>query len=139
MAVASASAALDSAIRPRESDLRWEPYSEARVQALRAQGVPVFVDFTAAWCITCQVNERLVLSRPAIQTLFKEHGVVTLVADWTLRDDHITEFLRRFDRQGVPLYVYVPANGEPIVLPQLLTEALVREAVVGNASEAMPE
>jgi thiol:disulfide interchange protein DsbD len=103
----------------------WQPYSEARVAELVAQGKPVFVDFTAAWCVTCQVNKQLVLSRPETERAFAERGVVLLRADWTREDPEITRALAALGRNGVPVYVlYRPGRG-----PRLLPEILTREAL----------
>ena len=103
----------------------WQPWSAARVEAARAEGKPVFANFTAAWCITCLVNERTVLSSEAVRNRFAAAGVVMLKADWTKRDTAISEALAKFGRSGVPLYVLYPADPAkaPIVLPQILTEA----------------
>lgn len=113
-------------------DAGMEPYSAERLAELRAEGRPVFVDATADWCLTCKVNERLALQDDAIKALFKEKNVALLVADWTSRDAAITEYLARFGRNGVPLYVYYAPESEPLVLPQLLTPAAVRAAIAGN-------
>ena len=103
-----------------------EPFSSARLAALRADGRPVFVDMTAAWCVTCLVNERIALSPPAVRDAFARNHVAYLKGDWTRQDPDITSFLRAHDRDGVPLYVYYPAgDGTPKVLPQVLTEAMV--------------
>lgn len=103
-----------------------EPYSEARLAALRAEGRPVFVNMTAAWCITCLVNERTSLATEAVQRAFSEHGIAYLKGDWTRQDPAITAYLRRFGRSGVPIYVFYPAGGgDPVLLPQILTEAIV--------------
>lgn len=110
----------------------WQPWSPEQVRRARAAGYPVFVDFTAAWCVTCQVNKRLVLERESIVVAMAERGVVRLQADWTNRDPRITEALARFGRNGVPLYlVYRPDEREPRVLPELLTTGIVREALAG--------
>lgn len=113
-------------------DSGMEPYSAERLDALRAEGRPVFVDATADWCLTCKVNERLALKDAGIQQLFAEKKVVLMVADWTRRDAAITEYLAGFGRNGVPLYVYYAPGAEPQVLPQLLTPGSVREAVSRN-------
>jgi thiol:disulfide interchange protein len=97
-----------------------EPFSEARLAALRAQG-PVFVYFTADWCLTCKVNERAVLDRVEVAGHFSARGVRTLVGDWTRGDPAITRFLARHGRSGVPLYLYYAPGREAEVLPQLLT------------------
>ncbi len=112
-----------------------EPWSEARVAALRAEGRPVFVNMTAAWCITCKVNERIALNTEAVQRAFAERGVAVLVGDWTRGDAAITALLRAHQRDGVPLYLFYPAGGSaPTLLPQILTEGIVLEAI--GASQA---
>ena len=106
------------------------PWSEERVQELSAAGRPVFVNFTAAWCITCKVNEQLALSTDNTRALFEARSVAYLVADWTRRDALISQQLERYDRSGVPLYLlYSPATGQPLVLPQLLTEGIIAAAI----------
>ncbi len=112
-----------------KSDSAWEPYTPARIAELRAQGKPIFVDFTATWCITCQVNKRVALTRPEVEKRFAELGVVRIKADWTLQDKAITEALASFGRNGVPLYVYYPKNGEPKVLPEVLTPTVVLDVI----------
>jgi thiol:disulfide interchange protein/DsbC/DsbD-like thiol-disulfide interchange protein len=102
-----------------------EPFSNARLAALRAQGRPVFVDMTAAWCVTCLVNERVALSPLAVREAFAANHVAYLKGDWTRQDPEITAFLRAAGRDGVPLYVYYPPDGGPVVLPQILTPAVV--------------
>jgi thiol:disulfide interchange protein DsbD len=102
-----------------------EPFSPARLAALRAAHRPVLVDMSAAWCITCLVNERLALTPAAVRDAFARKNVAYLVGDWTGQDANITAFLHQFGRNGVPLYVYYPADGAPEVLPQILTEAEV--------------
>jgi thiol:disulfide interchange protein DsbD len=111
-------------------DTGWEPFSPTRLAELRAAGTPVFVNVTAAWCITCLVNERVALRSSAVTEAFARKGVVTLKADWTRRDPVITGVLDRFARSGVPLYLLYPAGagGEPAVLPQILSERLVLDA-----------
>jgi thiol:disulfide interchange protein DsbD len=107
-----------------------EPWSEQRVAELRAAGRPVFVNATAAWCITCQVNERVALRTAGVQEAFAERGVAYLKADWTRGDAAIGAMLRAQGREGVPLYLYwAPGAAEPMVLPQLLTEGVVLEAL----------
>ncbi len=106
-----------------------EPFSIARLQELRQQRKSVFVNATAAWCITCKVNEQLALHSNRVAAAFKKYSITYLVADWTNYDDEITDFLQSFDRQGVPLYVYYPSGQEPQILPQLLTEATLLEVI----------
>ncbi len=101
-----------------------ERFSAARLAALRAKGQPVFVDMTAAWCVTCLINERVAIATPAVRQAFAAHGVAYLMGDWTRQDPAITAFLHSHGRDGVPLYVYFPpGHGAGIVLPQLLTES----------------
>jgi len=103
-----------------------EPFSNTRLAALRREGKPVFINLTAAWCITCLVNERTTLSTAAVKTAFEEHGIAYLKGDWTNRDPEITNFLRSFNRDGLPFYAFYPAGGrDPVVLPPVLTEATV--------------
>jgi len=107
----------------------WRPYSEARVAELVAQGKPVFVDFTAAWCVTCQVNKQLVLARPETERAFAERGVVLLRADWTRQDPEITRVLAGLGRNGVPVYVLYRPGREPRLLPEILTREAVQSAL----------
>ena len=112
-----------------------EPFSPGRLAELRAQGKAVFVNFTAAWCITCLVNERVALRGPAVAEAFARGGVVYLKADWTSRSAEITSVLESFGRSGVPLYVIYPPRGgravapEPRVLPQILSEGTLIDAI----------
>jgi thiol:disulfide interchange protein DsbD len=100
-----------------------ESFSADRLAALRAEGKPVFVNMTAAWCVTCLVNERVAIGTTAVRQAFAANGVAYLKGDWTRQDPAITEFLRQNGRDGVPLYVFYPAHGgQPQVLPQILTE-----------------
>ncbi|MGZ3660990.1 MAG: protein-disulfide reductase DsbD family protein [Bdellovibrionota bacterium] len=104
----------------------WQPYSESALSKALDSGKPVFVDFTAAWCLTCQVNKKLVLDREATQTYFHDKGVVLLLADWTNKDPVIAAALERQGRIGVPLYLAYPAGSRrPEVLPQILTESRI--------------
>jgi len=106
-----------------------EPFTAERLAELRAQQKPVFVNFTAAWCITCLVNERVALSRPEVRQVLQQRGIVYLKADWTTRDPAITAALHGLGRDGVPTYALYPAQGEVRLLPQILTPALVFEAL----------
>lgn len=108
------------------------PWSEAKVQELRGAGHPVFVDFTAAWCVTCQANKIVAIDKPLTRQAFAENNVAFLTADWTSRNDEIATTLEAFGRAGVPLYLVYPAGtGEaaPQVLPQILTEKIIVSAL----------
>jgi len=110
---------------PTASDTA-ESWNPARVEALRAQGKGVFLNVTAAWCITCQVNERIALRRDAVQAAMAARGIVYLKADWTRGDPAIAALLRSHGREGVPLYLFwPPGGGEAVILPEVLTEAMV--------------
>ena len=92
-------------------------------------GHPVFVDFTAAWCVTCQVNKRLVLNDPAVREAFDQRGVELVRADWTRRDPVITQALAALGRQGVPVYVLYRPGKTPLVLPEILKKQIVFDAL----------
>ena len=105
-------------------------WSTQAVDAAMAEGRPVFVDFTAAWCVTCKVNERLVLKTKKVSDLFDRTDTSFLIADWTNKDDVIAAELKRFGRAGVPLYlVYVPGEMEAQVLPQMLSYDILKKAL----------
>ncbi|MFC7475338.1 protein-disulfide reductase DsbD family protein [Dankookia sp. GCM10030260] len=107
-----------------------EPWSAARVAALQAEGRPVFVNMTAAWCITCKVNEQLVLRSAPVQAAFAGRNLAYLKGDWTNGDAAIGALLREHGREGVPLYLVYPAGGGgPALLPQVLTEGIVLRAL----------
>jgi thiol:disulfide interchange protein len=106
----------------------WQAFTPVRLQAELEQGRTVFVDFTAAWCLTCKFNEANVLESDAVRDAFQRYGIVKLKADWTNGDPVITKLLKQFGRPGVPLYVLYPGkSGEPIVFPELLTTSMVLE------------
>lgn len=107
----------------------YEAYSEARLAQLQAEGRPVFVNFTAAWCISCLVNERVALSRPEVVAALKGQNVAYLKGDWTNRNAEIAGALHKLGRDGVPLYVLYAPKAEPKILPQVLTPSLVVEAL----------
>ncbi|MBS2008155.1 MAG: thioredoxin family protein [Cyanobacteria bacterium SZAS TMP-1] len=109
----------------------WKPYSPEALTAALAQKRPVFLDFTAAWCLTCKVNEKTVISTAAVRDKIKALNVVTLKADWTKQDPDITKLLNQFNRSGVPLYVIYPVSHQdkPIVLPEVITQELVLKSL----------
>jgi thiol:disulfide interchange protein len=106
----------------------WQAFTPERLQAELEQGHSVFVDFTAAWCLTCKFNEANVLESSAVREAFQRHAIVKLKADWTNGDPVITKLLQQFGRPGVPLYVLYPGKSEePIVFPELLTKSIILE------------
>jgi thiol:disulfide interchange protein len=107
------------------STVAGEPFSEARLAALRGEGRPVFAYFTADWCITCKVNEKTVLQREEVSRAFQKAKVAVLVGDWTGGDAAIGRFLEAQGRSGVPLYIHYAPGKAPEILPQLLTVSLV--------------
>jgi len=133
--VASSAADADPTGTASTAGKPWEPYSKARFEALRAEGKPVFVNFTAAWCITCLANERVALSDASVQAAFRDAGITYLKGDWTNQDAQISAHLADFGRSGVPLYLFYPGGTqiEARVLPQLLTPATVIDALAAPA------
>jgi thiol:disulfide interchange protein DsbD len=112
----------------------WQAFTPERLQTEREQGRFVFVDFTAAWCLTCKFNEASVLESAEVREAFQRHGIVKLKADWTNGDPVITKLLQHFGRPGVPLYVlYRGKNEDPIVFPELLTKSMVLEKLEASA------
>jgi thiol:disulfide interchange protein len=105
--------------------LAVEPFTQARLDALITARRPVFVNLTAAWCITCLVNERAALASAPVQAAFAAKGITYLKGDWTRRNPEITHLLEQHGRSGVPLYLLYAGEGEPAVLPQILTPASV--------------
>ncbi len=117
----------------------WEPFSAARLAELRLAGSPVLIDFSAQWCLTCKVNERIALQNPAVESRLKELDVATLKADWTDRNDEIAQALAGYGRSGVPLYVlYYPGTGQPKILPEILTPGIVLSALDGIPARIQP-
>ena len=107
----------------------WHAFTPTAVSDLGTGGHPVFVDFTAAWCVTCQVNKRLVLNDPAVREAFDQRGVELVRADWTRRDPVITQALAALGRQGVPVYVLYRPGKTPLVLPEILKKQIVFDAL----------
>lgn len=128
-----------------EGGIPWQPFSVETVEKLAAKNQTIFADFTADWCLTCKVNEKTVLATEEVIAAFRAHNVAALRADYTRRQPELTRILQLFGRAGVPMYVIFPAGrpGEPIVLPTLLTPALVKEklaeaSTVGSKIAAGP-
>lgn len=111
----------------------WQAWSPEAVQAALDKHQPVFIDFTAAWCITCQANKMAALNRAEVQAKFNELGYTRFEGDWTNYDERITKELERFKRSGVPLYLIYRPDGEVVVLPELLTPSIVIDALEKNA------
>jgi thiol:disulfide interchange protein len=109
---------------------QWQPWSPATVSQYQSQGRPVFVDFTASWCLSCQVNERVALNRPQVRQAFAGANVVLLRADWTRHDPAITRALAALGRDSVPVYLlYAPGQSTPQILPAVLTPGIIVDAV----------
>ena len=133
--VSAASSSSKTHSSNKTAEQNWEPYSEARLNELLYAGKPVFLNFTASWCISCLVNERVALSDSKVKEAFKQQGITYLKGDWTNRDLAITQFLKKFNRSGVPLYVFYPAgkSDQPAELPQILTPDSVISAVTHSS------
>jgi thiol:disulfide interchange protein DsbD len=120
---------------PTPGALASTPYSAEKLAALRAARTPVLINFTAAWCVTCQVNERLAFSSAEVAAAMKRSGATYMVADWTNRDPVIAKALADQGRIGVPLYLYyAPGAASATVLPQLLTPAILADALAGRTA-----
>lgn len=113
----------------------WEAFSETKLASLRQSGQPVLVDMSAAWCVSCLVNERIAFQSTSVRTAFAQRHVALLKGDWTLRDEAITRFLRAHGRDGVPFYIYYPAGADGQVWPQILTPSLVLRAIGATAAQ----
>jgi thiol:disulfide interchange protein/DsbC/DsbD-like thiol-disulfide interchange protein len=116
-------------ITSSRGDTAWQPYTPARLADLTSSGRAVFVDFTAAWCVTCQVNKRLVLNSADVREAFARKNVALVRADWTRRDPAITRALAALGRNGVPVYVLYRPGREPLLLPEVLQATLVVNAL----------
>ncbi len=126
----STEAAPLNSVEAQGAGIDWKPFSPELVTKLRNEHKPVFIDFTAAWCLSCQVNERVAFTSAKVQDAFKKKGIVALKADWTNQDPIIAKALAKFGRDSVPLYVYYPAGeNSPVVLPELITPGIVLSAL----------
>ena len=115
---------------PTTIQVEAQAYDAERLNELQRDRHPVLVNFTAAWCITCLVNEKVAISRPAVQAQLRQKGVVYMKADWTNKNPQITKMLDRYGRSGVPLYLLFPGNGrQAMVLPNILTESILNDAL----------
>lgn len=114
--------------------IEWVPYSATHLASLRKEGKPVFLDFTAAWCLTCQFNERTAINTPVVRALLRQHDITPMKADWTNANPEITQALKAFHRVGVPYYVYYPAGvtSQPIEFSELLFESSLVKAFSGK-------
>lgn len=123
-----------SAISTDPQAIAWEKFTPARLDGAVAEGRPVFIDFTADWCVNCKFNERTVLETDPVRAALRERGFLALKGDWTRNDPDITRMLKKFQRAGVPLYLVYPAGGgTPQVLPELLTRQIVLDALQAAA------
>ena len=115
------------------------PFTEQKLANARASNNPIFVYFTADWCLTCKVNEQVAIEREATRAAFERAGVVALRGDWTRRDPDITRFLTKQGAAGVPLYLwYAPGSQEPEILPQILTaDTLIERAAASRPRQAV--
>jgi thiol:disulfide interchange protein DsbD len=128
--LATSSDTLSGNLAPGETSGLWQPWSQEAVTRSLGAGQPVFVDFTASWCLSCQVNERVALRTPEVEQAFQARNVVLMKADWTRHDEAITAALTALDRSGVPAYaLYTPGQSDPVMLPEVLTPGIVEDAV----------
>ena len=123
---------------PAESILSPQPFSESALAEARASGRPVFLWFTADWCVTCKVNEKVAIEREATRAAFEQAGVIAMAGDWTRRDPAITQFLAQHGAAGVPLYLWYEPDSEADQLPQVLTSNMLAERAGRDRSSIAP-
>jgi thiol:disulfide interchange protein DsbD len=117
---------------PAPSEIAWEKWSEDAVAKYRAEGRPIYVDFTARWCATCQTNKKIVFASAEVLKYFADKKVVALKGDWTNQDPKITAELAKYQRSAVPFNViWLPGKPDPVLLPELLTPGIVLDALKG--------
>ena len=114
---------------PSQIKVDWQPYSAETLNQALNKNKLVLIDFTATWCLTCQVNKKTTLEQPSIAKAIKKHGVIALRADWTQHDPAITQALAEYGRNSIPLYVLYGKNKKPILLPALLTTDILLKAL----------
>lgn len=119
------------AVARPDSTQYQKPFSETELTRLREEGIPVFVDFTADWCLTCKVNEKVGIDTASTQRALRDSGVVTLIGDWTNSDPEISKFLAKNGRNSIPFYLYYAPGKPPMVLPQILGPQTLSDAING--------
>ena len=116
----------------RQGKIEWEKYSPNKIDTALKEGRGVFVDFTAAWCLSCQVNEKIAFGSEKVQDAFINKNILLLRGDWTNNDPAITKALAKFGRNSVPLYVYYRVGKDPVLLPEILTPQIVLDELEKN-------
>lgn len=137
--IAGVPTAAQPAVYANSDNIQWQSFTLATLDSHIRDNKTIFIDFTADWCLTCKVNEKVVLTDRSIVEQFKSRGIVAMKADWTNRNPEITKLLTKFGRSGVPLYVVFPAGRPeaPIVLPEVITSDIVKDALKRAASSSL--